>query len=255
MSVYLDQIAQLVELQKVDNVIFSVKTELREAPLELENLSQRFQALEGQRSKVVEKLEHLQEQQKRLAMDIDDDSARIKKSKSKLMQVENGREYHAMMREMDSMEKINHTREEERLALNEELQLQKDKLAELDLSHTGVKAELEVKQEGLQDKLEKANAKLVDLEGQRKTAIATIPQPVFMRYEFIRRHLEHPVIVSVKEGVCSGCNISIPPQSFIELQRGQQILSCPNCQRLVYWCEHFSAPEPEVKKIPQPLHD
>ena len=38
-------------------------------------------------------------------MEIDDDSARIRKSKNKLMQVENTREYHAMMREMDSMER------------------------------------------------------------------------------------------------------------------------------------------------------
>ena len=67
-----------------------------------------------------------------------------------------------------------------------------------------------------------------------------------MRYEFIRSRLEHPVIVAVKDGVCSGCNIAVPPQAFIELQRGRQILSCPNCQRLIFWCEHFS-PSQETK--------
>lgn len=256
MSVYLKQIEQLVELQKVDDAIFAVKKELKQAPKELNDLEQRFAAAEEQRNKVLDKLAHIQEQQKRLSLEIDDDSVRIKKSKSKLMQVGNTREYHAMMREMDSMEKLNRTREEEKVALLEELQLQNDTLAEIDRTYSALKAELEVKREGLQERLDKAAAKLAELEQSRANTGSEVPQPVFMRYEFIRRRLEHPVIVPVEEGVCSGCHIAIPPQAFIELQRGQQILSCPNCQRLIYWCEHFKAPEaPEEAKKPVPLHD
>ncbi|MDL2207490.1 C4-type zinc ribbon domain-containing protein, partial [Desulfovibrio sp. OttesenSCG-928-M16] len=56
-----------------------------------------------------------------------------------------------------------------------------------------------------------------------------------------RERLRHPVIVPVADGVCSGCNIAIPPQNFIELQRASQILSCPNCQRLMFWSEHFAS--------------
>ena len=122
--------------------------------------------------------------------------------------------------------------------------------AEIDLTYTAIKAELEVKRDGLEEKLQKGNAALEVLNEKRAGASKNIPQPVFMRYEFIRRRLEHPVIVGVKEGICSGCHISVPPQSFIELQRGQQILSCPNCQRLIFWCEHFSMEEvaPAPKK-------
>lgn len=251
-AVYLDQIKQLVELQKVDDAIFAVKQELESAPRELEDLEQRFEAAEAQRNRVLDKLAHLQEQQKRLSLEIDDDSARIKKSKNKLMQVGNTREYHAMMREMDSMEKINRSREEEKMTLMEELQLQNDTLAEIDRDHSALKAELEVKREGLEEKLKKAGINLDSLNQKRAQVSKAIPQPVFMRYEFIRVRLEHPVIVAVTDGICSGCNIAVPPQSFIELQRGQQILSCPNCQRLIFWCEHFSLPE-EAVAAPKPV--
>lgn len=240
MSLYLKQIAQLVELQKVDDAIYTVKMELKRAPQELESLEQRFNALDAQRNKVLDKLNHIQEQQKRISLEIDDDSVRLKKSKSKLMQVGNTREYHAMMREMDSMEKLNRSREEEKLALLEELQLQNEALAEVDQTYLAVKAELDVKREGLQERMDRAAERLEGLEKIRSTTGSEIPEPVFMRYEFIRFRLEHPVIVPVNVDICSGCHIAIPPQSFIELQRGQQILSCPNCQRLVYWCEHFS---------------
>ena len=135
------------------------------------------------------------------------------------------------------------------------MQLQNDALAELDRTHSTLQAELEVKEEGLQEKLAICNDKLFKLDKLREEASRLVPQPIFMRYEFIRKRLEHPVIVPVREGICSGCHIAVPPQSFIELQRGQQILSCPNCQRLIYWCEHFSQPNETVPAAPKPLHD
>ncbi|MDE5879324.1 MAG: hypothetical protein K2G99_04800 [Desulfovibrio sp.] len=245
-AVYLDQIQQLVELQKVDDEIFAVRQELEAAPRELEDLERRFSAVEARRARILDKLSHLQEQKKRLSLEIDDDSARIKKSKNKLMQVENTREYHAMMREMDSMEKINRTREEEKLTLLEELQLQESALAECDEEHGAVKAELDAARDGLDARLAQARAQLETLSSKRETVGKAIPKPVFMRYEFIRKRLEHPVIVAVREGVCSGCNIAVPPQAFIDLQRGQQIQSCPNCQRLIFWCEHFEEPKPQA---------
>lgn len=250
MSVYLKHIEQLVELQKVDDAIFLIKKKLAEAPRELAELEKRFSTLDGQRARIVEKLEHLRDQQKRIALELDDDSARMKKSRNKLMQVENTREYHAMLHEMDSMEKLSHTREEEHLALLEEVQRQEAALAEIDSTHSALKARLDTERDGIQEKLDGAQASLAEKEARRRQVADGVPAPVFRRYEFIRQRLEHPVIVPVTEGICSGCHIAIPPQIFIELQRGQQILSCPNCQRLIYWSEHFrtqedtSAPKP-----------
>ncbi|MBD5627456.1 MAG: hypothetical protein HDQ90_08285 [Desulfovibrio sp.] len=244
-AVYLDQIQQLVELQKVDDEIFAVRQELEAAPRQLEELEKRFSAVEARRARILDKLSHLQEQKKRLSLEIDDDSARIKKSKNKLMQVENTREYHAMMREMDSMEKINRTREEEKLTLLEELQIQEGALADCDQEHGALKAELDAARAGLDARLSQAREQLEKLSKKRETVGKAIPRPVFMRYEFIRKRLEHPVIVAVREGVCSGCNIAVPPQAFIDLQRGQQIQSCPNCQRLIFWCEHFEEAKPK----------
>ena len=252
--VYFDQIKQLVDLQKVDDSIHAVKQELEHAPEELKQLEQRFASLESQRSYILEKISHLQDQQKRLALDIDEDMSRIKKSKNKLMQVGNTREYHAMMREMDSMEKTNRSREEEKMTLLDELQRQNEALQTLDSEYSAIKAELEVKKSGREEKTQKAQAELARLNVTRQGTCKSIPQPVFMRYEFIRNRLEHPVIVAVKEGICSGCHVAVPPQSFIELQRGQQILSCPNCQRLIFWCEHF--PDQEAAQTqPAPAAD
>jgi len=144
---------------------------------------------------------------------------------------------------MDNMEKNNRSREEEKLTLHEALQIETTNLAEASDAYEKLKTDLEAKRGTLQTRINAAQKQLDILQKERSATGLEIPSPVFSRYEFIRNRLAHPVIVPVNQGICSGCHIAVPPQTFIELQRGQQILSCPNCQRLIYWDEHFTVPE------------
>lgn len=239
MSLYLKQIELLVLLQKVDDDIHKLQKELDEMPKELTDLETQAQEDADKTKQIDERIDYLENQKKRLEAEIEEDAHKIKKSKSKLMMVGNSREYHAMMRELDNMEKINRLREEEKVTLSEELAKlaeEREGVAEHSKETQGV---LDERKKSLESRMQKAQKQLSDLEKQRAAACDCVPKPIMGRYDFIRMRMEHPVIVSVEAGVCKGCNISIPPQSFIELQKGQQILSCPNCQRLIFWCEHF----------------
>ena len=55
-AVYLDQIRQLVELQKVDDAIFAVRQELESAPRQLDELQAKFEACNAQRYRIEDKL-------------------------------------------------------------------------------------------------------------------------------------------------------------------------------------------------------
>lgn len=235
---YQKQIEQLVVLQTVDDEILVLEIEVRQAPLELSELEGRLVQLKERQAQVQERLDLLKTQQKRLEGEIEDDGHRIKKSKNKLMAVGNSKEYHAMMREMDSMEKLNRLREEERIAVMEEFTRQDAAMQELAVEIEGLMEGYDVKKATLDERVAKAKARLDSLGKRRNKAGKVVPPPILGRYEFIRSRIEHPVIVSVAEGICGGCHIKIPPQSFNELQKGKQILGCPNCQRIIYWVEH-----------------
>jgi predicted nucleic acid-binding Zn-ribbon protein len=241
---YLKQIEQLVVLQKVDDEIVLLQDELKRAPEQIIELEKRRQDIEDSAELVRDKLKYLTDQQKRLDGEIETDSVRLKKSKSKMMMVGNQKEYHAMMREMDNLEKQNRGREEEKTTVAEELSRQNQELADIDAQAKELDGELVVARESLDARIQQAQARLDELGLRRSEAGQAVPRPILQRYEFIRSRLKNPVIVPVNAGICSGCHIAIPPQSFIELQKGIQILSCPNCQRLIYWSEHI---EPEVK--------
>ena len=249
---YLTQIQELVRLQKVDDEIFEVKQQAASAPLYVEELEKRFNEAQARMNHVQDKIDHLEDQRKRLANEVEEDAARLKKSRNKLMQVGNDRDYQLMQREVDSMEKMSRTHDEERLAVMEELNIQNEAKAEIGREYHEINSELEEKRDSLAKTLADCGEKLCELEKKRNEASQFITPQVFQRYEFIRKRLEHPVIVEVEERICSGCNIAIPPQTFIELQTGQQILNCPNCQRLIYWSHQMPGyEERHAKKQPE----
>jgi predicted nucleic acid-binding Zn-ribbon protein len=240
LSLYIEQIEQLVVLQKVDSEMITLERILYDAPKQLQILQEKQAYLKQQQNVIQEKVDVLLEQKGRIEGEIENDSQKIKKSKNKLMLVENTKEYHAMMREMDSLEKMNRMRDEERTNLLADL-------SDLDGRKEGLQKDIDdleetitAQQSTLDQELAEKRTRLGVLAQDKKKASEAVPAPILTRYNFIRDRIPNPVIVPVSEGICKGCHIVIPPQAYIDLQKGEQILSCPNCLRIIYWERHFS---------------
>ena len=76
-----------------------------------------------------------------------------------------------------------------------------------------------------------------NLEKERNTFYQTMDQDLFKRYVFLKERKGGHAISSVVKGVCQTCHMGIPPQKFNELIKGKSLLTCPNCQRIIYWGE------------------
>jgi predicted nucleic acid-binding Zn-ribbon protein len=236
----MEQIEQLVVLQKVDSEMITLERILEDAPKQLQNLLEKQAYLKHQQSVIQENVNVLMEQKGRLESEIENDSQKVKKSKNKLMMVENTKEYHAMMREMDAMEKMNRSREEEKTNLLADLSDLQGRKEALQNDINVLDATITAQQSTLDQELAARLARLEILGKEKKKASEAVPAPILRRYNFIRDRISNPVIVPVSEGVCLGCHVVIPPQAFIDLQKGEQILSCPNCLRIIFWERHFS---------------
>jgi predicted nucleic acid-binding Zn-ribbon protein len=236
----MEQIEQLVVLQKVDSEMITLQRILEDAPKQLLSLQEKQAYLKQQQAVIQEKVDVLMEQKGRLESEIENDTQKVKKSKNKLMMVENTKEYHAMMREMDTMEKMNRSREEERANLLADLSDLEGRKEALQNDINELEATITAQQSTLDQELAEKRARIEVLDKEKKKASEAVPAPILVRYNFIRDRIPNPVIVPVSEGVCQGCHVVIPPQAFIDLQKGEQILSCPNCLRIIFWERHFS---------------
>ena len=76
---------------------------------------------------------------------------------------------------------------------------------------------------------------LGQLEMDRNRASKIIDPKLLSKYTVIKDIVKIMAIAPVKNAVCRGCNLNIPPQMYNELQKGDDLRFCPNCQRMIYW--------------------
>ena len=55
------------------------------------------------------------------------------------------------------------------------------------------------------------------------------------KYDILRNRRNGLAIVNVLDGVCQGCFMNLPPQQYNMLLRGDKLLDCPSCQRMIYY--------------------
>jgi len=48
-------------------------------------------------------------------------------------------------------------------------------------------------------------------------------------------------VINVKNEICMGCFMNIPPQLYIEVQRENSLILCPQCSRILYHIDVESA--------------
>ena len=64
---------------------------------------------------------------------------------------------------------------------------------------------------------------------------SALEEGLIRKYEAIRNLHKGVAVVSVWKEVCNGCHMNIPPQMYNELQKTTILMSCPHCNRIIYW--------------------
>jgi uncharacterized protein len=58
---------------------------------------------------------------------------------------------------------------------------------------------------------------------------------VYRRYELSRKSRRGIGIAEVVDGRCSVCHMGLRPQFFQDLRKGNEVMVCESCQRILYY--------------------
>jgi hypothetical protein len=73
------------------------------------------------------------------------------------------------------------------------------------------------------------------LAAERKQILAEMTPRIASEYERIRKGRAGVAIAEVIGGRCSKCNMQVRPQFLQELKRGDTVMVCESCKRMLYW--------------------
>jgi len=230
-----EQIYSLVKLQKIE-------TETNDIKLKLDDVSKKFDKLDAGLAEFEQTLEdeesYLNELKKKyrdFESDTQTNISRVKKSQGKLGAIKNNREYQSVLKEIEEVKAKNSIIEDEMiecLELTEKteksISLKMDELVQL-------VDQVKLEKENIKQEMAEGKEKFARLENDWKKMSSIVEPELFKTFIRVKEtQVGEIAIVPVKDAVCRGCNMNIPPQMYNELYLGDTLRFCPNCQRIIY---------------------
>jgi predicted nucleic acid-binding Zn-ribbon protein len=219
------QIKKLIDLQNCDLRITDVQGKKEQGPIKILRLEEGLIAFENKLKDELERLDAYKQESRKIDREIEDIDSRIGKSNNKLSNIKSNKEYTAALKELDELKRLKSLSEDKGLDIMEELEM-------LESGCVESKAKME--------ELKALEQEFKRLEMERVSLGQAIDENLLKRYDFIRERKGGIVVSPVIKGVCQTCHLDIPPQRFNELIRGDKLMNCPNCIRIIYWGEDES---------------
>ncbi len=229
-----EHIEQLIDLQSIDLEIDTIDNNIK---AEQNALDARITALavrEENIAKLVERIAALDKQKRELEAEASDRMSHVKDRQSKMMQVQTGREQTALLKEIEDGKKSVKENEEKIVALMEETETLIANVEEEKNLLKGEKALVAEEREKVRSAIESINKSKKTKEVERQNQAQIVDQRLLRKYDTLRNRRNGLAVVNVIQGVCQGCYMAIPPQKYNMLLKGDKLLDCPSCQRIIY---------------------
>lgn len=229
-----EQLLLLVDLQNIDIKISKIETENN-------NLLKKLQDLENEIKPQIEEFENKKKtlkekevEQMNLKVDLKEKENQLKDLQEKFYKVRNPKQLNAIDIEITNTKKIISELEEKGVKLLEEIDGLKKNINDIEqIINEQNKIISETKNE-IEESKKKNSEILEQLKSERSKITQQIAPEILKDYEYIASRKNGIGVVAVKDGICTGCYMSIPPQTIHNIKKYLNIYHCQNCSRILY---------------------
>ena len=229
------QLELLWELQKIDLTLKKLKEENDRFPKETKKLDDRQNIEKEKIQKEREKIESLEKERRQKERDLGTEQEKIKRSEGRMFEVKTNKEYQALLGEIESIKEATNRGEEEILQILEEIDELKKDLLKREKEVTATLDKVEKEKKKIEEKMSQSAKLWKDQKERRDVLSKQLESGLCKLYHMLKEKRQGVGVVNVKDETCQGCFVNIPPQMFIEVQKTNALIRCPNCNRILYW--------------------
>lgn len=229
------ELSQLISLQDVDVEIKRIKAEIESLPAKRNELESQFAMENREFLDLKQQLDDALTQKRHLESEIEAEQEKLEKFKADQMKATNEREYSTSVREIDNARKTISALETEVLKLMEQVE-------KLDAQVKERSPEIESKRQQLEAKLieyealaKTDTAKLEALLTERAPMLETLGLETRATYDRMSRIKSGLALSEARDYKCLACRMTIRPQVFNDIRRGEILITCENCGRILFF--------------------
>ena len=230
-----EKIRVLVKLQHLDTESARVASSLKEVSKRLENLDSGLKEIEQTIRNQESIANELKKKYRDHESDVKANLERNKKNQEKLRAVKTNKEYQSMLKEIEDINAKNSSIEDNMLECLDRLDEIETIIAQKKNEYSELSEQIKIEKENIEQEAGVDKKKLDEINTDRENVMELLDSELFKKYIKIKeQHQGGLAVVPVKDAVCHGCNVNLPPQLYNELFRYDSLKFCPNCQRIIY---------------------
>lgn len=229
----LQDLALALRLQALDRKIASLENEIATLPKHISEIEKRLEShtrrLEADRAALIANLRD----RKKLEGDIQTHEQKISKLKDQTLLAKTNEQYRAFQNEIAYAEGEIRKAEDKILDLMEQSE-------PLEKNVKAAEAALKIEQQHVESQKNRARDRtaidereLAATRAERKFIVEQMDSKFYTEYERIRKKTKNTPIADATEGRCDACQIVLRPQFFQDLRRGDKIMFCESCGRIL----------------------
>jgi uncharacterized protein len=249
------ELQQLVALQNLDTSIRKLQAELeaipqRRAEIELEFDRRAFEirSLETHR-------DDARHARTRLEIEVGEQRERVERADRNLMSSKKQDEYTAAIREADAARKQIATLETQILEQMEAFEKAEASLIERADEVASLNSDREARLLLFDEETRQQAEKLAADRAERERLVAALPKSMGALYVRISARIRDGIAVAqARNGACMACFMALRPQAMAQVRRGEEVVTCDNCNRILYYVPTDSAPASSAAAQPKMAH-
>ena len=225
---------QLVELSKFDKDIDGFASRIENVEKSLRTAQSELEIADAAVKQLEEDIKEIKTQKSQTNAHIAEFSAKIKDVTKKSATAKSEKEIKALQLEEELAK-------EQLEAANDEI-LRLEKIID---AKTAEQRETEEKKAAISENIGKIEAEISnevkaiekereEIYGKKSKLVGEMNQKILTFYEKIRKWAHNTAVVPVKKQACYGCFMQINDKTFSSVVRGEDIVTCPHCGRILY---------------------
>lgn len=229
-----DLLDDLIALQEVEIEMFKAEEGLRELPKEIDEIESIIRARKSSLDAADEEIKGFEEKKEPLDSELKENQTILDAADARIKKIKTNKEYLALQREIDLAKKRKADLEEQILSLMDKIEKKVSEKERIQKSFDADRVILDDKKEKLLTQMGELEDVLKEYKGRDQKLRAGVDKSLLSKYDRIRQSKKGIAVVECVDGVCRGCHMHIPPQLFNELVRGDRLIICPQCQRMLF---------------------
>ena len=224
-----------IRLQEVDQRLSGLAREIAALPRHIAEIEKKLTAHQRKLEADQAALAANQKERKGCDAAIQAQELKISKLKDQMLGAKTNEQYRAFQNEIEFCQKEIRKAEDRILELMTESEPLDKNVKSAEAALKAEKAEVDKEKQVARERTAVDEAAAAELQKERAAMVAEMTPGMVQRYEKARKARRGVGVAEVVDGRCTQCNMMVRPQFFQELKRGDEIMMCESCQRILYY--------------------